>query len=243
MCRILFLHKNEILVKNTSMLNLMIRFVFIYFFLIFSMKLMGKRQIGQLQMSELISAFFLSELATYTVTDDSIPLLFGIIPIVLLICLEVIVSYLTVKIPLLKKIFDFAPSFLISWGKVSQKELEKNRMTIDELFSQLRLCGYEDLSRVKFAILESNGQLSVVPFPEAQSVSISDLNLPFEELGFSLALINDGMINQKALTFLSKNNAWLQDELRKRKIASPEEVFLLVSNFSGITHVVLKEAK
>lgn len=225
------------------MLNLMIRFVIIYFFLIFSMKLMGKRQIGQLQMSELISAFFLSELATYAVTDDSIPILYGIIPVVLLICLEVIVSYLTVKIPLMKKIFDFAPSFLIFEGKVSQKELEKNRMTIDELFSQLRLCGYEDLSQVKFAILESNGQLSVVPFPEAEPAKISDLNLCAEDSGFSVALINDGMINQKALRILSKNKAWLQDELRKRKIASHEEVFLMVANFSQITHVVLKESK
>ena len=101
------------------MLNLLIRFIFVYFFMSFSMKLMGKRQVGQLQMSELVSAFFLSELATYSVTDPDIPLLNGVIPIMVMICLEVIVSFLSIKVPLVKKAFDFEPSVLIFNGEKS----------------------------------------------------------------------------------------------------------------------------
>jgi len=173
------------------MLNLLIRFILIYFFMILSMKLMGKRQIGEMQMSELVTAFFLSELATYTVTDSRIPLLYGIIPILLMICIEVIVSFFAIKNPLMKQIFDFTPSILIRNGEILQQELLKNRLTLDELFSLLRLNGYYDLKKVNFAMLEPNGQLSVIPFAREEAVAKGEIGIQSKDNGFSVAVIYD----------------------------------------------------
>ncbi len=191
-------------------------------------------------MSELVTAFFLSELATFAVTDSSIPLLFGLIPILLLICVEVIISFLAVKNPIMKRVFDFSPSLLIDDGKVLEKELLNNRMTIDELLSMLRLNDYYDLAKVRFAILEPNGQLSVVPFPEEEAVACRDLGLPGNDVGFSVAVIDDGILNKKALNVIGKTEKWVRTVLRKEKIKDMNDVFLLSADFSGNTKIVPK---
>ncbi len=225
------------------MLNILIRFIIVYAYMLITMKLMGKRQIGEMQMTELITAFFLSEMATFTVTDEEIPLLFGLAPIILLICIEVIISFFAVKIPIMKRIFDFSPSILIDDGKILEKSLLNNRLTLDELLSLLRLNGYYDLKKVRFAILEPNGQLSVVPFANEEMLSRKDFNQSAEEIGFTVAIIDDGKINEKALKAIKKNEKWLEKTLKKMKILSPKEVFLLSSDFCGNTSLVLKENK
>lgn len=223
------------------MITYIIRFVVVYFIVIFSMRFLGKRQIGQMQMSELVAAFFLSELATVVLTDESIPFLRGIFPIILLIALEVIVSFLAIKLPFMKKLVDFAPDFLIKDGKVLEKVMLKNRVTIDELLSYLRLNGYNDIRDVRFAILEPNGQLSVVPYAEHDVVTLRDMNLSGDEVGYSVAVIDDGKINEKALRLIGKTERWVKDELRKQKVQSVSEVFLLSANFKGETKLVVKE--
>ena len=223
------------------MYNLLVRFMIVYLYMLITMKLMGKRQIGEMQMTELITAFFLSEMATYTVTDEEIPILFGLVPILILICIEVIISFLAVKIPIMKRIFDFSPSILIDEGKVLEKELLNNRLTLDELLSLLRLCGYYRMEQVRFAILEPNGQLSVVPFASEETITCSDLNLSKKENGFTVAVIDDGKINQKALQAIGKNKAWLFKKLKREKILDPKEVFLFASDFSENTKLIRKE--
>lgn len=220
---------------------LFIRVTFVYFFMILFMKLLGKRQVGQMQMSELVTAFFLSELATYTVTDVSIPLLFGVVPVVAMVCLELMVSFLILKSPWMKKTFDFSPSLLISEGVILEKELVKSRLTLDELFSLLRLAGYYDVSKVRFGILEPNGQLSVVPFPDEETVTCKDLAISGETGGYTVAVINDGKINRKALTTIQKTEKWMRGVLRKNKIQSEREVFLMSSDFNGKCSIVLKD--
>ena len=144
---------------------------------------------------------------------------------------------------MMKKTFDFSPSLLISEGKILEKELVKSRLTLDELFSLVRLAGFYDLSKVRFGILEPNGQLSVIPYSVEENVSKRDLNLPGENVGYTVAVINDGKINKKALTTIQKTEKWLRGELRKNRVKNERDVFLMSSDFSGKTSVILKEEK
>ena len=186
-----------------------------------------------MEMSELIAAFFLSELATDILTNESVSFFQGVMSICIMIVLEFTVSFLAIKIPLMKKIFDFSPDFLIKDGRILEKELMKNRVTLDELFSMLRQSGFYDINTVRFAILEPNGQLSVVPFAEFDTPTLNDMNIQTVDLGYSVAVIDDGKINKKALSLIGKNETWLRDELRKLKVKNEREVFVLAANFKG----------
>ena len=225
------------------MLNVLIRFIIVYFLLLFFMKILGKRQIGEMQMSELTAAFFFSEFATEAIKDTDDPLYFALLPVILMTLIEVAISYLAVKNPVMKRVFDSTPSILIRDGAVQEKALLKNRITIDEMLSFLRLSGFYDLNRVQYAILEPNGQISVVPYAKYDAVCCEDLGLPAQEDGFSMAIIDDGRINQKALEAIGKNEKWLKRILNQSKVASEKEVFLLSSDFSGNWKLVKKTQK
>lgn len=224
------------------MKEIIVRFIIVYVFVLFSFKLIGKRQIGEMQTSELITAFFISELATFSITSNNHPIYFGLIPIFLIVIIELSVSFLALKIPFFKRVFDFSPSVLIRDGEVLEGELHRNRITLDELFSLLRLNGYYDLSKVRFAILEPNGQLSVVPFAKNDSVSPEDLKIPVPENGLSLIIINDGKLNSRALAAVGKDGKWLRRLLNREKISSMEEVFLLSSDYSGNVKIIKKSS-
>lgn len=220
--------------------EILFRFVIVYFSMLFAMKLVGKRQIGEMQTSELVAAFFLSELASFAVTNRKIPVYYGLIPIFLMVLIEVLVSYFALKIPIVKRVLEFSPSVLIRDGNVLEKELRKNRVTLDELLSMLRLNGYYDISKVRFAILEPNGQLSVVPFSKNDSLSPEDIVLDVPEVGFTVALINDGKINYKALSAIGRNEKWLKRILNQEKIISEKEIFLLSSDYLGNVKITRK---
>lgn len=222
------------------MKEIVFRFFIVYFFVLFSLKLIGKRQIGEMQTSELVTAFFISEFATFSVTNKNHPIFLGLIPIVFIVLVEFLISYSALKIPIIKRIFDFSPSVLIRDGEVLESELRKNRITLDELFSFLRLNGYYDLSKVRFAILEPNGQLSVVPYCKNDSVSPEDLNIDVPENGFSVIIIDDGVLNTKALAAIRKDVKWLKRILNREKIVSLKDVFLLSSDYLGNVKIVKK---
>lgn len=222
------------------MKEIIFRFMIVYLFVLFSFKLIGKRQIGEMQTSELITAFFISELATFSITSKTHPIYFGLIPIALMVGIELLVSYSALKIPLIKRVFDFSPSVLIREGQVLEKELHRNRVTLDELFSLLRLNGYYDLAKVRFAILEPNGQLSVVPYAKNDSLSPQDLNVNVDETGFSVIIINDGRLNTRALDAIGKDIKWLNRILKREKISSMKDVFLLSSDYLGNCQIMKK---
>lgn len=217
------------------MVHIMIKMIVAYLFVTVSMKLLGKRQAGEMQMTELVTAFFLSELATQAVIDSELGIWKALFLIVVLLLLELLISYLAIKLPLFKKLFDFSPSIIIAKGEIDRKALKKNRMTLDELLSLLRLGGFYDITKVNFAILEPNGSLSIVPFPSDENLTKADLQMPVDEGGYSVAVIDDGRINEKALRLIGRSRAWLYDELRKHKATSVKRVFLLQSDFLGRT--------
>ncbi len=193
-----------------------------------------------MQMSELVTAFFLSDLATQAVLDPESGLLKCLFPIACLIVIEFVISLLSVKVPIFKKCFDFSPSILIRNGKIQKKELLKNRMTIDELLSFLRQCGAYRLESVDFAILEPNGEMSVILRDEYETPSKKDLGLDTSSSGYSVAVIDDGKINDKALEIIGRSKKWLFDVLRQEKAEDVRDVFLLTSDFTGKTSIVLK---
>ena len=145
------------------MITTLIRTIIIYFVLILTIRLMGKRQIGELQLSELIITFLLSEIASVPITDRSASISDAIIPITYLLLIELAVSYLLMKNNFLRKLFVGTPSVLILRGKLIQRELKKNRIEIEELLAAMRQNGCISINEVRYAILEENGIISIIP--------------------------------------------------------------------------------
>ncbi len=210
------------------MIIILIRTVIIYLFLIFGMKMMGKRQIGEMQISELVTAFLLSELAATPILNVDIPLLYAVVPILLLLSLEIIFSFLTTKAPFFKRLFDGTPSILISKGKILQSELLRVRISAEELISQLRLSGVADISEVEYALLEQNGRLSVFTKKDCNGCGIPH------------TLIIDGNISKNALAFISKDEKWLSNRIKKYNCAL-SDIFIFTYDDSGKENIITKD--
>lgn len=142
-----------------------VRTIILYLFIIAGIRLMGKRQVGELEPSELVLALLIADLAAVPMQDFGIPLLTGIIPIFTLLCITMILSVLTMKSVKFRAIVCGRPSIIVENGKLCQQEMKKNRFTVDELMEELRMKGITDISTIKYAILETNGQISVLPTP------------------------------------------------------------------------------
>ena len=205
-------------------------------------RLMGKRQVGELQISELITTFMISELATTPIQNLSIPLIYSIMPIVLLLCLEIVLSFLATKSKLLKKMLLGNPSVIIDKGVINQQELSRLRIGIDELLGELRLKDVSDISQVQYAILEQNGQLSVFLKRENQPLTLQDVEKKGNEEGISHGVVVDGEINESNLALSGKSRAWLNKYARRHSI-DIKEVLLMSVNDSGKVSVIYKDAE
>lgn len=145
------------------MLILIIRTVLAYLFLMLTVRLMGKRQIGELQMTEFISAILLSELAAMPMTDRDVPLLHGMLPILLIGCIEVLLAFICEKFPAFRHLVEGRPVTLVQNGAFLQENLERTRISREEVLSQIRQNGYADIAEVDTVILEQTGKMSVLP--------------------------------------------------------------------------------
>ncbi len=221
------------------MLTILIRIIIVYALLIGTMRLMGKRQIGELQLSELVTTILLSELAAQPITDDQTPLAFAIIPIAVLLSLEVIISFAVTKIPFLKPIFDGKPSILIRRGRIDFDEIDKVRISIEELLCQLRINGIPDISQVDYAILEQNGQLSVIPRRAEAPPSAEDMEIKVSESGIAHAIIVDTKISDYDLKRLGHDRKWLEKRLAHHRV-SLDEVFLFTVDDCGKEGLIKK---
>ncbi len=224
------------------MLTLLIRTFIIYFVLIFSIRIMGKRQIGEIQISEFIITLMLSEIATAPITSSATPLSHAIAAILLLLTLELLVSFLLIKCNPLKRLFYGRPSLLIRRGKLMQDEIRKNRVEVEELLAELRQQGYSDLSDVYYVILEANGKLSVFPRAAQTPVTPENLNLTVPEHGIAHVCIIDGDILEHSLTSFGWDAARVLHELKRRKTAL-SDVFLMTVDDLGTVNIVPKQEK
>lgn len=202
---------------------------------------MGKRQIGELQPSELVVAIMISDLATVPVSDIAIPLLSGIIPIMTLIIFEVTISFLTLKSEKARNIITGKPTYLIKDGIIAEKQMRNMRYNIEDLLEELRLKDCPNIADVHTAILETNGELSVVLKSDKRSVTPKDLKIKPNQESVPLVLISDGKIRFEHLRDLNKDIKWLEKKLADRNIKSTKDVFLFSIDSDGIITMQMKD--
>ena len=207
------------------MASIVIRTIIIYLLLSFSLRIMGKRQIGELDIAELVSTLLISEIAAIPIDDPDIPLLNAIIPILLLISIEIIISSVKNKSEKLKRVVEGTPSYIIYKGRLLQKELSKNRLSVNELLAELRSQGVTDISEVSYAILEQNGTLSIVKKSDSAPAH---------------TLVIDGEILRGPLTRLGYNDTWLNKQLDGASLKL-KEVFLMTVTDDGKLNFIKKE--
>ena len=224
------------------MLTILFRTLFVYLFLVLMMRLMGKRQIGELEISDLITTLLLSEIASLPITNHEIPVMFAIIPIITLVSIEIFVSVLLIKLPSLKNILSSRPSFIINRGVLCQKELKKLRMSNDELISFLRQAGATSLDEVYYAIVEENGTLSVILKTKYRPLSEAFKDSPNVETGLSHILISDGKIDRYGLQRAGIDKKKLMRRLKRQNTRVSDVFLMLVDDAKNYT-VILKEEK
>lgn len=208
------------------MITVFIRTLLIYIFLLGTMRFLGKRQVGELQISELVTTLMLSELAVFPITDADIPIVYALLPILALLSLEVIVSYATAKWVPLRKFLLGAPSLLIYQGRLNLEEMKKQRIGAGELLSELRQKDIADLREVRYAILEDNGKLSVFTHATDSPLTPDIAGIDVEETGVVLPLIINGLPMEDSMRHAGVDHAHLA-KLLKRLRLTEEEVFLM----------------
>lgn len=223
------------------MIIAVIRTIILYLLIILGIRLLGKRQIGELEPSELVLSLIIADLAAVPMQDFGIPLLMGLIPILTLLCLSAILSGLTVRSIRFRALLCSRPSIVVRDGKVLSRELNKNRFTVDELMEELRMAGITDLSSVKYAVLETTGRISVLPYVQDQPVTPRAMGLKPREGGLPITIISDGRVLRRNLRARNLSQSWLDQELASRGMKSPREVFLLTVDEGGKVYFSPKE--
>lgn len=211
------------------MITILIRTVIVYIFLILAMRLGGKRQIGELQISELVTALLLSELATVPIGYENIPLTFAIIPILTVISLEILSAFTVTKSRRLQKLFDGSPSIVINKGVLDIKELSRLRLGIEDLISEARQKGISDIADLEYAVFEDNGKLSV--FEKAKKGE--------KETGIAHTVIVDGELNPFGMKCVGMTENGLRERL-KAKDTEMKNVFLYTVDDAGGENWILK---
>lgn len=223
------------------MFIVMIRTVILYALVVLTMRLMGKRQIGELEPFELVISIMISDLASLPMQDIRIPLIHGIIPIITLLILQSIITLLELKSEKAGAILTGTPSILIEHGKINIKELRNQRLNFNDLIEELRLSGYYNISDVEYAILETSGQLSIMPKNGTGPVTKEDLNLSIPKESIPVTLILDGKVKTKNLEYIGKDEEWLYSQLKANNINSLKEIFIATKDSKGKFFYQLKD--
>lgn len=225
------------------MMTAFARTIILYLLIMLGLRLMGKRQLGELEPSELVLTMMISDLATVPMQDFGIPLFAGVIPIMTLLALSMLISQISLHNLRFRELICGKPSILIQNGVLQQETMRENRYTLDELLEELRGQGISDIRDVKYAILENSGQLSILPWAKQQPPTASQMGLELEDdVTLPVVLINDGRVLQKNLISCGKDMNWLGQTLKHENLASPKEVFLLTLDERGKIDCIKKEA-
>lgn len=219
------------------------RTVTLYALIILGIRLMGKRQVGELEPSELVFTLLIADLAAVPMQDFGIPLITGMVPIVTLLCLTLLLSILTMRSIRFRAILCGRPSIVVREGQVCQREMAKNRFTLDELSEELRIQGIADISKVKYAILETNGQLTVLLKAREAPLTAAQAGLEPEDGGLCALIVSDGRLMEENLKRRGLNGEWLEKQLKKNHVKSVKEVFMLSVDELGKVYFAKKEGK
>ncbi len=220
----------------------LIRTFLLYTLLIVAVRLMGKRQVAEMEPAEFVVTMLLANLASVPMQDNGLPLLSGLVPIFTILGMELIVAVLTARFVPLRRVLCGRPSILIRNGGIDQRAMETSRVSAEELFQKLREKDVFDLRAVKYAILETDGELSVLPYPKYQSVTAGDLSLPGGQADLPFPLISGGVVLRHNLKDAGYDKIWLDRELRSRGLRE-KDVYLMTADRAGKVLVIRKEKR
>ena len=224
------------------MVVIFIRTLIVYAALLVFLRLLGKRQLGEMELSEFIVASLIADLAANPLQDIGIPLFNGLIPIVTLFCCELLISALTLRSIRLRALLFGKPSLLIDHGRILQKEMRQNRFTLDELLQELRAIGVRDIATIEYAFLETNGKLSVLQYASETPPGAAALKVAVENCGFPRILISDGRLIRENLRKSGYSESWLREQIAPFG-GSVAEIFLLTVDDAAHVYCVRKEKR
>ncbi|OGO78652.1 MAG: hypothetical protein A2Y23_00670 [Clostridiales bacterium GWB2_37_7] len=207
------------------MLIIFIRATILYLFIVVIMRLMGKKQIGELQPTELVIALVIADLSAVPMENLNTPLFYGIIPILTLFIIGEIFSFIALKSDKARGVIYGKPSIIIEHGKILESEMRKQRFNINDLLEQLRISGYPSIADIEYAILETTGELSAIPKSTKRPVTTGDINVNVNQEELPITIIIDGRVLSSNLQIKNLDTAWLKDELSKHNIVSQSDVF------------------
>lgn len=223
------------------MFTTFIRTIIMYFFVVLTLRLMGKRQIGELEPSELVVTIVISEVAALPIQDTSQPLVNSLMAIFLLLVLEVIISFIAYKNLSARKILYGTPSIFYEKGVINQAEMKKQRFNLNDLMETVRNTGAVNLSEVDYVIMETNGNVSVIPNAQSRPVTAKEMNIKSDPSFVSYVIIDNGTLNRKNLKLMGYDDVWLQKQLKKNNLNSVSQVFCMTADPDG-TVVILPDS-
>ena len=212
------------------MLNVIIKSVILYLFVILSMRLMGKRQMGELQPFEFVISIIIADMVATPLANSGVPITYGIIPSIILLCMHSLLTFLCMKSEKARAIFSGKPSFIINKGLFDRKELKKNSLDINDILEQVRSKDVADINDIYYAVLETNGKLSLILRPYKAPLTPDDLNLKPQNKGFYYAVILDGKLHKKNLDAVNLPGDLLISEIKKYGIKDISDVFYATVN-------------
>lgn len=205
-----------------------LRTIFLYLVLIFAIRLMGKRQIGEMEPTEFVVTMLLANLAAIPMQDGAIPLYSGLVPILTVLGMELVLSGLIMHSVVLRKFFCGKPVILINNGKIIQENLRRTRITLDELTGHLREKDVLDIRTVQYAILETDGNLSVFPFPKERPASAKDAGIQASRQYLPITLVDDGYLSKENLQKAGKDETWVKTVLQQHNTDVQSTLLLTV---------------
>lgn len=224
------------------MLVVFFRAVFLYALVTFSLRLMGKRQLGELQPAELVITILISNIASLPIEDSNIPMILGMIPVLVLVAFEIIVSNISLQSKRFRSLISGKPIIVVHDGTIDQKELRKLRFSIDDLMESLRQEGIFDIKEVEYAIVETTGKVSALQKFSAQTVTPSMLGLKGKDQSPPTVVISDGQIIKTALDAYELSEEWVLETLKKKK-KNLKDIFLMTADKEKNVYIVPKEPK
>ncbi len=220
-----------------------LRTLILFVCLLTATRLMGKRQLGELEPSELVVAVLISDIAAHPLQDISIPMLNALVPIVILPCFEIIITMLSLKSMRFRGFVCGRPSIIIENGRIIEREMRRSRVSLDELAHALRRKDIVDIGSVRCAVLETDGSLSALLYASEKPPSAADLGAAPQDKPLPVVLINDGRLLSENLRFLGRDGKWLQSELHKNGAESIREVFYFTCDTDGKTYFLPKSGR
>ena len=217
-----------------------IRTILLYIVIIVAVRLMGKRQISELQTSELVVTLLISDIASIPMQDTGQPLASGLIPIAVLVMCEILISVIMVKSTKFRKFVCGKPLIVINDGKLNQSEMRRLRMTTEDLIEQLRQKDVFSLQDVAYAIVETNGKMSIIKKPDKEQPTAGMLGVALPDTGLETVVISDGVISNISLQLCNKSREWLDGVLRGKNL-SADQIFIMTANRKGDFNIIKKD--